>query len=131
MYFSSNALARKMEKLANGSWEKTNLSPSHAYLLLLVIDEPGIQPGKLSDELQLQPSTISRLIQKLEEKKLLVRITEGKTVNVYPTQKGKKMLPLLKKCVTHFSEACSVVLGKAESSKLVVSMNKISDMLKG
>src|SRR4249919_1819869 len=91
MYFSANALARKIEKMALESWKPVNLSPSHAYLLMAVIEEPGIQPGMLAKELQLQPSTITRLIEKLEEKRLVVRTTGGKSTNVYPTPKGKDL----------------------------------------
>ncbi|MGL5946450.1 MAG: MarR family winged helix-turn-helix transcriptional regulator, partial [Sediminibacterium sp.] len=85
LYFTSSALARKVEKLAIESWKKVDLSPSHAYLLMLVLDEPGMQPGVLAEELQLSPSTITRLIEKLELKKLVIRTTEGKITNVYPT----------------------------------------------
>ena len=83
MYFVSNALAREIEKIAIASWKKVNLSPSHAYLLILVLEEPGMQPMALSEELHLQPSTITRLVEKLEEKKLLVRTTQGKMTNVF------------------------------------------------
>ena len=130
MYFVSNALARRVEKLANESWKKVNLSPSHAYLLMLVIRDPGIQPTALSEELQLQPSTITRLIEKLEEKKLLMRTTEGKMTNVYPTAKGKDLLPKLKQCVTEFYESYSNILGKEESTKLVQNMNRVADKLR-
>ena len=91
MYFSSNALARKMEKLAGESWKKVDLSPSHAYLLMIVIEDPGVQPGALAGEMQLTPSTVTRLIEKLEEKKLLIRTTVGKIANVYPSPKAKQM----------------------------------------
>lgn len=129
MYFSSNALARKIEKLAIESWKPVNLSPSHAYLLLMVLDEPGIQPMALVDELQLTPSTITRLIEKLEEKKMVVRTTEGKLTNVYPTPKAKDLQPKLKECVKEFSEKYATVLGADESARLVVSMNKVADKL--
>jgi len=129
MYFVSNALARKIEKIAVDSWEKVNLSPSHAYLLMLAIEEPGIQPMSLSEELHLKPSTITRLIEKLEEKKLLVRTYEGKLTNVYPTPKAKELLPKLKQCVSDFYESYSSVLGKEESARLVQSMNRIADKL--
>ena len=69
LYFTANALARKIEKLALESWSKIGLSPSHAYLLLLVLEEPGIQPTGIAEQLQLQPSTITRLLEKMEEKK--------------------------------------------------------------
>src|SRR6185312_10666430 len=91
LYFSSNALARKVEKLAQESWKPVGLSPSHAYLLMIVIEDPGVQPGTLANELQLQPSTITRLIEKLEQKKLVVRVMEGKITNVYPTSKAKEL----------------------------------------
>jgi MarR family transcriptional regulator, organic hydroperoxide resistance regulator len=129
MYFVSNALARKVEKMANEAWKKTGLSPSHAYLLMIVIDTPGVQPGTLSEELQLSPSTITRLIEKLEEKKLLIRTNEGKMTNVFPSAKAKEMKPLLKECVETFYKNYSSVLGKEESLKLVQNMSKVADKL--
>ncbi|MBX9734629.1 MAG: MarR family winged helix-turn-helix transcriptional regulator [Chitinophagaceae bacterium] len=129
LYFTSGALARKVEKLAAESWKKLDLSPSHAYLLMLVLGEPGMQPGVLSDELQLSPSTVTRLIEKLETKKLVVRTTEGKLTNVYPTPKAKEMHDTLKLCVNEFYEKYAAILGKEESAKFVRNMNKVTDQL--
>jgi DNA-binding MarR family transcriptional regulator len=129
LYFSSNALARKIEKLANKSWKKVGLTPSHAYLLMLAIEEPGIQPSALVKQLLLSPSTITRLIEKLEEKKLVVRTTEGKLTNVYPTPKAKAMLPDLKDCLYDFYQNYSSIIGKEEGARLVTSMNKLVDKL--
>ncbi|ULQ52546.1 MarR family winged helix-turn-helix transcriptional regulator [Flavihumibacter fluvii] len=129
IYFASGALARKMEKLAIESWKKVGLAPSHAYLLMLVIDDPGIQPGRLAEELQLSPSTITRLIEKLEEKKLVIRTNEGKLTNVYASPKGKELLPQLKSCVNEFNEISAAMLGKEESIRLVQNIHKISDKL--
>jgi MarR family transcriptional regulator, organic hydroperoxide resistance regulator len=129
MYFVSNALARKVEKLANNAWKKTGLSPSHAYLLMIVIDNPGVQAGTLSEELQLSPSTITRLIEKLEEKKMLLRTAEGKMTRVFPSAKGRDMKPVLKECLDVFYKSYATILGKEESMKLVQSMNKVADKL--
>jgi MarR family transcriptional regulator, organic hydroperoxide resistance regulator len=131
MYFVSNALARKMEKLAVESWKKVSLSPSHAYLLMMVIDEPGVQPGIISEELHLTPSTITRLIQKLEERKLVIRATEGKITNVYATPKGKALLPVLNECLQEFYKNYTTILGDDESRRLVLNMNRIADKLAG
>jgi DNA-binding MarR family transcriptional regulator len=131
IYFSANALARKIEKLAGECWKEVNLSPSHAYLLMIVIQEPGIQPGMLADELQLTPSTITRLIEKLEERKMVIRTTEGKVTNVYPTPKAKEMLPRLRECTHNFSQKYCSILGKEESARLVQNINKLADKLEG
>jgi MarR family transcriptional regulator, organic hydroperoxide resistance regulator len=129
LYFTSNALARKIDKLAQESWSKVGLSPSHAYLLMLVLERPGIQPGDIAEHLQLQPSTITRLIEKLEEKKLLVRTAEGKITNVYPTPKAKELVPKLNECMNEFCSRCSALMGKEEGIRLVQNMGKLADKL--
>ena len=128
-YFSSNALARKVERLAQESWKPVGLSPSHGYLLMTVLDEPGIQPGALADHLQLQPSTITRLIEKLEEKRLVVRTTVGKITNVYPTPKAKEIHGRMVACIDHFHSAHAALMSKEEGNRLIQTMNKISDKL--
>lgn len=129
LYFTTNALARKVEKLAVESWKKIGLAPSHAYLLKLVIDEPGMQAGVLAEQLQLTPSTITRLIEKLEEKKLVTRVTEGKTTNVFPTQKAKEMKIQIKQCIEEFHEKYVKILGKEESKQFIQNMNTMADKL--
>lgn len=130
LYFTSAALARKVEKLATQTWKAVDLSPSHAYLLMTVLEEPGIQPSALSAELQLQPSTITRLLEKLEEKKLIVRTAEGKLSNVYPTPRAKALRPRMKHCVQQFSKQYVHLLGATDSNSLVQDMVKIADKLK-
>lgn len=129
LYFAANSLARKVEKLAIESWKPVSLSPSHAYLLMMVIEQPGLQPSCLANHLQLSPSTVTRLIEKLEEKKLVERKTEGKVTNVYPTDNAKQMLPSLQDCLTNFSKSSCCILGKEESEKMVISMCKLADKL--
>ena len=129
LYFTSAALARKIEKMATESWKKVSLSPSHAYLLMTVLEEPGIQPSILSSQLHLKPSTITRLIEKLEDKKLLVRTAEGKITNVYPTPRAKELYPKMKECMNQFYQNYSTLLGKEESGKLVTDIGKIMDKL--
>lgn len=131
LYFTSAALARKIEKMAAGIWKKVDLSPSHAYLLIAVLEEPGIQPSSLAEHLQLKPSTITRLLEKLEEKKLLVRTTEGRLTNVYPTPKAKEWQPRLLECLQEFAHQYAAVLGKEESTKLVKTLSSIADKFDG
>ena len=131
LYFTANALARKTEKLASESWKKTGLAPSHAYLVILALEEPGINAGQAAEQLQLTPSTITRTIEKLEEKKLLIRVTEGKLTNLYPTKKAKEMQPVLKQCVEEFNEKYLAILGREESNRFIKTMNTIADKLEG
>lgn len=129
LYFSTNALARKVEKIAADNWKPIGLAPSHANLLMMVLDNPGVQPGNIAEEMQLTPSTITRLIEKLEEKKLVVRTTEGKITNVYPTPKAKELLPKMKHCMEDFQNQYTAILGAEESMRMVQNINKLTDKL--
>ena len=131
LYFTANALARKVEKLAIDSWKPVGLSPSHAYLLMMVLEEPGLQPGCIANHLQLTPSTVTRLIEKLEEKKLAIRTTEGKITNVYPTPKAKNLQLQMNDCRQHFYKNCCGVLSTEESNQLVTNMHQIADKIPG
>jgi len=88
LYFSSSALARKLTRIAEDQFRKTGLSPSHAYLLLTVIDRPGVQPGEISEELHLAPSTVTRLVEKMEREGYLRRSSEGRATRVKPTDRA-------------------------------------------
>jgi len=129
MYFVSNAFARKMSKLAEEAWKPVDLSPSHAYLLMLAIKQPGIQPSEIVDQLQLTPSTITRLIEKLEDKKVVIRTTEGKITYVFATPKGQQMLPEMEVCLTNFHSRYSKLLGSQESESLIQNMLKLADRI--
>ena len=129
LYFASSALSRKVEKLASECWQPAGLSPSHGYLLMLAIEEPGVHPSALGEQLQLTPSTITRLIEKLEEKQLVLRISEGKATSVFATPKGKDMLDLLKDCSHQFYVKYSQILGEEKSAALTASMCSVADQL--
>lgn len=129
MYFTAGALARKVEKLAVECWKPVGLSPSHAYLLLLVIDHPGIQPMGICTQLQLTPSTITRLIEKLEEKGLVTRTTEGKNTSVFPTVSASAILPHMKLCQEAFHKKQALAMDNVACQELLERMNKLSEEL--
>lgn len=129
LYFSTNTLARKIEKLAADVWSSINLSPSHAYLLMMVIEAPGVQPSLVASELQLSPSTITRLIEKLEKQKLVFRKSDGKTTNIYASAKARSLHPKMQQCARVFKEQYIGLLGAREVGELVHSVVRTADKL--
>ena len=91
LFFTANALSRAITRMAEEEFRKTGLSPSHAFLMMLVTDKPGIGQKELSEQLQLAPSTVTRFIDALVYKGYLTRQSEGKISNVYPTKAGEKL----------------------------------------
>jgi MarR family transcriptional regulator, organic hydroperoxide resistance regulator len=93
LLFAANALARTLTAIGEAEFSKMGLSYSHAYLLSELALNPGQTPSMLSETLFLSPSTITRLIEKLETRGLAYRQSEGKNTLVFPTQKGTELAP--------------------------------------
>lgn len=74
--------------MAEEEFRKTGLSPSHAFLMMLAMDDPGIGQKALCEQLNLAPSTVTRFVDALVQKGYLTRQTTGKTANIYPTEQG-------------------------------------------
>lgn len=93
LLFSANALARAITAIGDEEFGRFGLSYSHAYLLCEVVDQPGVTPSQLSQTMYLTPSTITRLVEKLEQKQLVRRESEGKKTLIYPTPQGQTLRP--------------------------------------
>ena len=89
LFFSTTKLARELNKLAEDAFSKTGLSPSHAVLLYMINLKGKIQQKDVGEQLHLTPSTITRLIDKLERKGYVEKQSEGKNVCLLSTPKGE------------------------------------------
>jgi DNA-binding MarR family transcriptional regulator len=85
LYYSSNALARVVTKMAEEAFSAVDLAPSYAFVLMTVNKNPGIQAGELAEIMMLTPSTVTRLVDKLESRGLAKKHSEGRITMIYPT----------------------------------------------
>jgi len=107
-----------MTRAADEEFSSVGLSPSYAFLIMTVANKPGIQPGEISKTLELTPSTITRLIEKMERKGLLKRKFEGKNTGVYITTKGRLLTGEIKRCWLNLYKRYSVILGEEHGIQL-------------
>lgn len=122
LYFSANALARSITRLAEEKFALTGLSPSHAFLVMTVNDKPGIQPKEISEIMQLTPSTVTRLIDKIEQKGLVTRNILGKNIEVWPTGAAVAINPQLKTAWSGLYETYTRILGEGEAQNLTAEI---------
>ncbi len=111
LYFTANRLCRAIGRLADEAFMPAGLSPSHAFLLMLAIETPGIGPKSLSDALHLAPSTVTRFIDALVGRGLIERRAQGKTVSVFPTEQGLAMQETIAAAWRRLHERYCAILG--------------------
>ena len=118
LYYSANALGRILTKMAEDEFAVTGFSPSYGFLIMSINAKPGIQPKELSEIMLLTPSTITRLIEKLEYKGLVERKNVGKITEVHPTQKCTDLDAIVKEAWLNLYRKYSDILGEENGKKL-------------
>lgn len=88
LFFTANALARTITRMGEEEFAAVGMTPSYAFLLTLVFEQPGITQKELAARLQLAPSTVSRFVEALERKGYLSREVRGRETCVFPTRPG-------------------------------------------
>ncbi len=124
LHHSTNALSRILTKMADEEFEKAGLTSSYAFLLMSVSDEPGISPSELSEQLSLKPSTITRLIIKMEGKGLLRRFQNGKYIEVYPTKQTPSTVKVVKEAWSNLYRRYHAILGDELTQRLSNDVNE-------
>ena len=122
LYFTTNSLSRAVTRLAEAAFRPTGLSPSHAFVLMLAAEEPGIGPGELSARLALAPSTVTRFADALVAKGLITRTAEGRTARLAATSSGLALLKGVENAWKRLHKAYLDVLGP-EGERLAAAID--------
>lgn len=91
LYYTTTAFSREISSIAENAFMDLGLTPSDAYLIMVVNEKPNVQPTEISERILLAPSTITRMIEKLEKRSIVTRTQEGKYTYVAVTTKGKDL----------------------------------------
>ena len=95
LYFNANHLSRVVNKMMTDAYAPMGLSAAHAYLLRLVIENPGMLQKEIGAMLHLEKSTITRFIDKMVDEGYLERkpsiINDIKYQHIHPTGKARKI----------------------------------------
>jgi DNA-binding MarR family transcriptional regulator len=129
LYFTANALARTISRIADQEFCATGLSPSHAFLLMLVAERPGTAQKELGEALQLAPSTVTRFVDSLVHRNLLTRQSSGRIATVSLTRNGRQLLPAIHEAWWGLHRRYSARLGKAAGEELTRAIDRAQRQL--
>ncbi|GAA3404925.1 MarR family winged helix-turn-helix transcriptional regulator [Paenibacillus hodogayensis] len=128
LYFTANRLGRVITKMAEDAFAASGLSPTAAFLLMAVYEKDGISQKELGGILHLQPSTVTRLIEKLAAKGLLYNRVDGRLSLIYVTDKGKALEDTIHQCWNRLRDRYTAILGAA-GEELSLDLYNVSDQL--
>ena len=129
LYFTANSLARVITRMAEEEFRITGLSPSHAFLMMLVTDNPGIRQKELCEQLHLAPSTVTRFVDSLVNKGYLIRQTVGKISNVFATKEGENLRQLIEEAWRSLHQRYVKALGLQRGDNLTAMIDDASNKL--
>jgi MarR family transcriptional regulator, organic hydroperoxide resistance regulator len=130
LYYTTVALSREIASIAETAFLDLGLTPSDAYLVMTVNEKPSIQPTEISEKILLAPSTITRMIEKLEKRSIVTRRQEGKYTYVTPTAKGVDMYTSIIAKWDEIHNNFLARLGEPTVSNLVSSTGTAASLLK-
>ena len=92
LYFNTTALARVLEKEWTVAFAGFGLTPPQAFLLRLVLDQPGLSQRELADAMTIARPTATRALDGLEQRKLIRRRagdTDAREQRIHPTAEAE------------------------------------------
>lgn len=133
LYFNINALTRAVNRTWDEAFAEFDLSPAHAYLLRLVLPQPGLTPKQISQELKLEKSTVTRFLDVLEKKGFIKRVkntsADAREQAIYPTKKSEKIAEQLEMQGNALYKKMVKNIGKSELTNLVSELREIETKL--
>jgi DNA-binding MarR family transcriptional regulator len=94
LYFNTVALARRLEREWAAAFKPFDLSPSQAFLLRTILNQPGLLQRELADSLAISRPTATRVLDGLAAKELIERRDsgrDGREYAIYPTRKASSL----------------------------------------
>ena len=122
LYFNATKFARMINAFWDEAYRPIGLSPSHAYLLLFIMEQPGATPKMLAEKMDLKLSTVTRFIDSLSLKGLVERKKENKDkreCSVYPTNVAIELKGELEQITNTLHKKIRKILGGANVSEAV------------
>jgi DNA-binding MarR family transcriptional regulator len=122
LYYSANALARVVTKMAEEAFSVVDLPPSYAFIVMTVNRKPGLHAGELAKIMMLSPSTVTRLVDKLEGRQLVKKHTEGRITMIYPTPESVAINDAIKAAWYTLYKRMTAILGEEGSKELTAKI---------
>lgn len=119
LYFNLSSLTRNITQTWKEEFSKLGLFPSHGYLLFAMVERPNEQQKDYGDYLDLEASTINRLIDALITKGLIEKSGAGRGSSVAVTNDGQALYAQIKQTMSFLKKRMEDSLTHTRFNSLV------------
>jgi len=125
IYFQLNTLTRKVNQIWESHFDRIGLSPSLGYCLMVILQNHGITNKELAHIMELDQSTVTRLIDGLQKADLVIREYEGKITKIFPSAKGSRSKKQLESTMSDIYQHLAEAGILAGANKLLPNLQKL------
>ena len=120
LYYSAGRLYRSVERLAFRAFKPIDLAPSHAFFIMALSEVDGgwASPSDLSKIMNLDRSTVTRLMSSLKKKDLVKSTPQGRFQRMTLTKKGIELLPEIKAAWSKLYQLYTEELGRKSAHSM-------------
>lgn len=129
LYFSANSLSRHLNEIAEEAFKVTEIAPGYAYVMLYILDKPGLSQQEIAKKMNLKASTVTRFIEKLMTKGFVVKEQAGRKTCIYPTPAAENHKPFIEQALSIMYAAYTDLLGEELVEKLTNDIQQVNQML--
>ena len=119
LYFNLSSLSRSVTTAWKEEFAQLSLSPSHGYLLFAMVENPNEQQKDYGDYLDLDASTINRLIDTLITKGLVEKSGSGRGSSLSVSDEGKSLYRKINKSMGKLKQLMVDELGDSRFTILI------------
>ncbi|WP_050183404.1 MarR family winged helix-turn-helix transcriptional regulator [Domibacillus robiginosus] len=121
-------IARALDSISNIEFKEFNLTKGQYLYLIRICENPGIIQEKVAEMLKVDRTTAARAIKKLEIQGFIVKKEDDhnkKIKKLYPTEKGRKLYPFLKREGDHSNQIALTGLSEEEAAMLFDLLQRV------
>jgi len=133
MYFNTTALARQLEREWAAAFAPFALTPPQAFLLRAVLDQPGLAPRELAEQLAVARPTATRALDGLAARELIERRvsdSDGREFQIYPTAAAQAIRQGLNEASGKVTKKLKKLLGEETFADTVSQVRGVRSALK-
>ncbi|WP_459210313.1 MarR family winged helix-turn-helix transcriptional regulator [Aquimarina rhabdastrellae] len=129
LYYTTHSLHREIAVLAEESFASLGLTPSYAYLLMVIYQFKEISTTDAAKKIGLQPSTVTRLADKMVLRGYITRKHEGRNSLLIKAEKLDDEMGKIFACWRKLNVQYKELLGEKQVDRLIKIMNTSKNKL--